>query len=501
MQTIRALTSAQSASGLKHAESLNDALQVSPFSQWLVSLGLFLYLVVPGNLLVSLGIPYSLPGGSVLVKLHPGSYLILLAFVLTLLRGQPIDNLARLFRQSRWLVLYVAIVISTLLFTIARFGMGGLGFFFDTLLIPALLAAVLLCMAPQNQRWLFYLIVVLTVINAMLGIVESTQQWRLIPFLIEGTPAIEPFFRATAMASHPLESAQRTVAVMFAACVLPWRWRVPVVLILLLSLLAFASRGALGTAIVLLAVSLAVFGARTLIAGKIDMGWLIGVFSALFFCSLLFSAVVGYLEMGAGLFNKFYWDASAQTRLEAISLIGELNLNDLLLGIGSEGVVNLTESRGGWFNIENFWIVLMLKVGLCLFIPLAIALLGFYAGVASRGPVFVRVAAFAFLLAASSNNALSSKTPNLSIVVATLIGATAVLTNPSRAKATIKDGSTITSTRLEPIFRQAKTTPLVSHGEGRVQINRDSGRPLTSPEMVLARLQGRPIVNQDNQNP
>jgi hypothetical protein len=201
------------------------------------------------------------------------------------------------------------------------------------------------------------------------------------------------------------------------------------------------------------------------------------------------------------LFNKFYWDASAQTRLEAISLIGELNLNDLLLGIGSEGVVNLTEARGGWFNIENFWIVLMLKVGLCLFIPLAIALLGFYTGVASRGPVFVRVAAFAFLLAASSNNALSSKTPNLSIVVATLIGATAVLTNPSRAKATIKDGSTITLTRLEPIFRHAKTTPLVSHGEGRVQINRDSGRPLTSPEMVLARLQGRPIVNQDNQNP
>jgi hypothetical protein len=86
-------------------------------------------------------------------------------------------------------------------------------------------------------------------------------------------------------------------------------------------------------------------------------------------------------------------------------------------------------------------------------------------------------------------------------VVATLIGATAVLTNPSRAKATIKDGSTITSTRLEPIFRQAKTPPLVSHGEGRVQINRDSGRLLTSPEMVLARLQGRPIVNQDNQNP
>jgi hypothetical protein len=501
VQTIRALTSAQSASGLKHAESLNDALQVSPLSEWLVSLGLFLYLVVPGNFLVSLGIPYSLPGGSVLVKLHPGSYLILLAFVLTILRGQPIDNLARLFRQSHWLVLYVAIVISTLLFTIARFGMDGLGFFFDTLLIPALLAAVLICMAPQNQRWMFYLIVMMTVINAILGIFESNQQWRLIPFLIEGTPAVEPFFRATAMASHPLESAQRTLAVMFAACVLPWRWRVPVVLILLLSLLAFGSRGALGTAIILLAVSLAAFGALTLIAGKIDMRWLVEVFGALIFSSLLLSAVVGYLEMGTGLFNKLYWDASAQSRLEAISLIGELNLNDLLLGIGSEGVVNLTEARGGWFNIENFWIVLMLKVGLCLFIPLAIALLGFYAGVASRGPVFVRMAAFAFLLAASGNNALSSKTPNLSIVVATLIGATAVHLNPSRSKATIQDGSRIPSTRLEPICRQAKTTPLLPPPEGRVQINRDSGRPLTSPAMALARLQGRSIVNQDDQNP
>jgi hypothetical protein len=251
----------------------------------------------------------------------------------------------------------------------------------------------------------------------------------------------------------------------------------------------------------LLAVSLAAFGALTLIAGKIDMRWLVEVFGALIFSSLLLSAVVGYLEMGTGLFNKLYWDASAQSRLEAISLIGELNLNDLLLGVGSEGVVNLTEARGGWFNIENFWIVLLLKVGLCLFIPLAGALLGFYAGVACRGPVFVRVAAFAFLLAASGNNALSSKTPNLSIVVATLIGATAVHLNPSRSKATIQDGSTIPSIRLEPICRQAKTTPLLPPPERRVQINRDSGRPLTSPAMALARLQGRSIVNQDDQNP
>jgi hypothetical protein len=111
------------------------------------------------------------------------------------------------------------------------------------------------------------------------------------------------------------------------------------------------------------------------------------------------------------------------------------------------------------------------------------------------------MAAFAFLLAASGNNALSSKTPNLSIVVATLIGATAVHLNPSRSKATIQDGSRIPSTRLEPICRQAKTTPLLPPPEGRVQINRDSGRPLTSPAMALARLQGRSIVNQDDQNP
>jgi hypothetical protein len=79
VQTIRALTSAQSASGLKHAESLNDALQVSPFSQWLVSLGLFLYLLVPGNLLASLGIPYSLPGGSTIIgAVHSGKPMVLL---------------------------------------------------------------------------------------------------------------------------------------------------------------------------------------------------------------------------------------------------------------------------------------------------------------------------------------------------------------------------------------------------------------------------------------
>jgi hypothetical protein len=213
---------------------------------------------------------------------------------------------------------------------------------------------------------------------------------------------------------------------LFAVFVLPVGWRVFIVPTLMLSLLAFGSRSALALGAVFLMAWLAIVFARSLYTRTLSINWLI--FSMLLLIGMG-GAGIGiaiWLELGSRIFETFIWDESAASRIESVLLIKELSADQLLLGIGFDGLAALENSHGHWFNIENFWVVLMLQLGVFMFALLAAGLMGIFVTLARRGPLAVRLSVLAYLIAASSNDALSHKTPNLGIVVATWIGATAV---------------------------------------------------------------------------
>jgi len=398
----------------------------SSLAERLLLLGVILYLVVPANLLVTVGIPYNVPGGSLLLKFHPASYLILLAFMLLLKDAAERRRLSLAMQELPILGVYPIVLIVVMAYTTARFGPSGVGFYIDTFFIAAVLGLVLSTRSDAVNRRMFIWIVILTTLGSVLALVESATQWRMLPYLLDGEPAKEDFFRSAALSAHPLEGAQRTLVVLFSAWVLPQAYRAPVMALLFLSLLAYGSRTAFVIAGAFLALGGLVLVIRSALARQLNPRWLlIGMLmGTILVTSSIFLA--WRLDLGTRIFEKLYIDDSAVSRLASIQLLEELDPEQLLLGAGADGVTALMLARRGWFNIENFWIVLLIQLGVFMFLILAPALLGFFYRLAWRGPPAVRLAALVYLVAASSNDALSHKTPNLALVVAIFAGASAI---------------------------------------------------------------------------
>src|SRR3978361_2320592 len=64
-------------------------------------LAVIVQFAISGNTLEVLGIDYSSPGGNPLVKLHPGTYLVLLAAFMVLMLARPAGSgLMRFFRNT-----------------------------------------------------------------------------------------------------------------------------------------------------------------------------------------------------------------------------------------------------------------------------------------------------------------------------------------------------------------------------------------------------------------
>ena len=139
-------------------------------------------MLLSDNLLVTLGIPYNVPRGAFPFKIHPGTYCIALGFVL-LLRGNPWRRLGELFRLSSALTGLAIVATAIMLYSAAKFGTSGSGFFIDTLLAPALLGLILLHEPVERRPGAFWVVLLLSVLNAVSGIGEAATGARLVPYM------------------------------------------------------------------------------------------------------------------------------------------------------------------------------------------------------------------------------------------------------------------------------------------------------------------------------
>src|SRR5207249_2378071 len=76
-------------------------------------------------------------------------------------------------------------------------------------------------------------------------------------------------------------------------------------------------------------------------------------------------------------------------------------------------------------GIENYWIYLLLQLGILKFVPFALALLWFLGWLARGRGLYVGLATLSFLVTSSGNNSLSSKTTAVGALVILVIGAAA----------------------------------------------------------------------------
>ena len=114
----------------------------------------------------------------------------------------------------------------------------------------------------------------------------------------------------------------------------------------------------------------------------------------------------------------------------------------------------------GWFNFENFWVILLIQLGVIQLIFFTMAFLFWMATLVKGAPFNIRLSALAFLIIASGSDILATKTTNLSILVVTVIGAMAY--PPKREESSPKSTRRLDALRVRSALRSgdSSTRPL-----------------------------------------
>lgn len=378
--------------------------------------------------LISLGYPYEAPLlGPFPFKIHPGTYLVTLSLVCALAaRGHPLRAALGWARREPLLTLHLSAMVTCLLWVLYRHGSSGAAFIVDTHWLPALAAFALLQFDDRRRAFLFRLLAVLILANALIAMVEVATQSRLTPVYIAGQAergaGLEEHFRASALRGHPLSNAKIAASLLPMALLLPMRglWRWLHVGIVALSVLAFGGRAALG-------VSLAVYGSMALwtlasrvVRGRYSYLQLTGG-SVLLLMAL--SGAAGFViasGLGERIFDNLYLDNSASVRLRVWQAYDYLTQEQLWFGISARDIDQVALRLGldpQYEAIENGWIYLSMQFGLVVFALWLVGFLSLLAWALREAAPLARAGVIVFVLVASTSNSFASKTVNVCLIV------------------------------------------------------------------------------------
>ena len=156
-----------------------------------------LCLVSPLTLAVQ-GIDYDTAGGSALAKIHPGTYLAVMALAVRLgAAPHPWRTLQRLLLAEPGLLIYLAALglVALYVVAIARSPVTPL---IDTFLLALILALLLDGLDERIGRRLAIMMVAIFAADAALGLIEVSTGWRLIHI-----PVPEGVTRCAECVAHP----------------------------------------------------------------------------------------------------------------------------------------------------------------------------------------------------------------------------------------------------------------------------------------------------------
>ncbi|WP_054309663.1 VpsF family polysaccharide biosynthesis protein [Mesorhizobium sp. 1M-11] len=365
--------------------------------------------------LMNMVVNYTDEGGPFYAKLHFGTYAIFLLTPLVLfsrpflLRGDEIGIFKALLRYS---VLVLALV--PYLFAAGRAGASG--FVVDTYLVAGAAGLMMLALNPQARRALGDVVLVVLILSAAIGVVEVMIQHRFLPFTEN-----EPEFRPIGLAGHPLAlGGLSAIAIGFVAST---RWRIWVrvlsILILFVGIAASGARTALiltvGEIFILL---LFVRWPRLTLEHQRQAKFVVLVFAAIAgmaMIAVLFSA--GFLNR----FSNTIFDANFMARVTIYQVFGLVSWKDILFGMDANDLLRIVNEQLGLPHIESAPVVFALLFGIPVAILFFALILWFIFRLLHDVPLPAKVATAVFLLASLSNNALSSKTPDVTILVVLLI--------------------------------------------------------------------------------
>ncbi len=396
-----------------------------------------MHVMIPETIISMFGFDLSgEAGGAFFQKIHPGTYLILISFLLLLtVHANPLLQFIIIASDytiyTFMLLLYVMIVCYW-----AYRGASGLGVIFETHL-PVPICAIVLSYAPYSQcRRAIMIIILLAVCNSIMGIIESIWQFRFFPPSVVWVEFVGYEFRASAILGHPLNNAMFTSVTLLVAMAvrISPALKVALLFISLASLLAFGGRAGIAFTLASL-VPLAFLWLRGRICSKsLTMRDIILMVGAMVIVPTLVVAGMAFLlSIGVGgrlLALSSLDDSSAQARVLAWQVFDYLSTEEIIFGVGGDRIMDVTERMGlllPFSDIENPWLLMLLLLGAIFFTLWLIMTIIFIVRLLYGKPLAMKMAVMIYFAIASTSNSFGRKDSIYAFTVAAIICAARTL--------------------------------------------------------------------------
>lgn len=402
-----ALSTAETARAHPRAASRPDARKLL---FWAFSAAVLLRLFLTDTIL-NFWVNYTAEEGSIVEKIHPGSY-ALAATGLAALLSQRIALDARALRVVRALLALLATIAVLCAAMIAGGRAGSAGYLIDSYAVACLAGIALFAFPPEWRAAIGSLILVVVIASAALAIGEAALKVRLLPY-----PAQELSFRPTGLMSHPLSlGLTNAFGIGFVAAA---RWspraKAAAIAVLLLGAVAAGARlASLAAAASVLALILMARwpGIPTRQRLRLKALVLIGAVLALPVAVALFAAL-GLLDR----FQNGLFDESAMARVDIYKVFDLVTWREILVGGDINAVRKIAFDRFNLEFIESALVIFVFQFGLVGTIPF-LAVLAFVGHRLLAGAAWpVVLATLTFVAVALSNNTLSSKTASILMVL------------------------------------------------------------------------------------
>ena len=360
-------------------------------------------------LLESIGIKYTSPGGSPIVKIHIFAYIAIGMFANTIINSDISSLVSRMRGFSvYWLVSFFSINFATLC-ALYRFGTSGIAYLVVTILAALVLIPYVYRLDDRHKLQLLKFSSLLLLCNSCIAIIEFALQKTIIP--VEFT--VFSYFRSTALLANPLNNSLITATL---ALLLIRYTTMPKVVYFSITVLAlFSFGGRAGVAIFLLMTFLGTIGTiRQFISGGVAISKLrFAVLQILFVVvlSFLFYLVV-QTNISDRISNKMFFDSSAQARFDIMLLLEQLSLYEWFFGATTDLKNNISFYLGIDI-IENYFVAWVMDFGLFGAVPILISIFTPLIYFFINGDKTTRITIFIFMFISFSNNALATKTPVL----------------------------------------------------------------------------------------
>ncbi len=397
-----------------------------PFAFALTFLAVLASFTISGNTLTVLGTHYAEPGGNPLLKIHPATYLAVMAAIASLFSGSSAQSrLGYIFGKAPALFFFLGFTVFCSAFSAINVGLTGAGVYVDNYLSAGAIAIAMFSANGRQRRSIAYLILVLCMINVLISLAEYVHQEHFIPLDInsgDGTTysADEKSeeFRPAALYTHPLTGAMATAFGLFLAIETKLRFRTAAICVgtFAVGLLGFGGRAALVITVGLIAVRVVITLARDFLNGRIN-GRLLGtILIAVCLLGPLTTYLLTETPVGERIAARAYYDESAEVRADQWQVLSKISTQQALYGTPVPDLALIYE-QVGLAGVENPLLLVFLNLGIIGSPILVLGLVIYFLYLRQAYPQsgwLLLAAAFIFF----SSNSIGVKSPDLFMMTA-----------------------------------------------------------------------------------